>query len=67
MHISSSFFVVCIRIARIDKIFQDEGPRSRVEGTLDARRGTGPRPTCRGEAFFLTVARGPVPREPFIV
>ena len=26
MHRLSSFFVVCIRIARIDKIFQDEPP-----------------------------------------
>ena len=30
---------------------------------IDARRGTGPRPTVKREAAPPTVARGPVPRE----
>ena len=32
--------------------------------TTGARRGTGTRPTVKGDDFlFLTVVRGPVPRE----
>ena len=32
--------------------------------TTGARRGTGPRPTVNGDDFlFITVARGPVPRD----
>ena len=35
-----------------------------VAVTTDAWRGTGPRPTGKGDDFlFLTVARGPVPRD----
>ena len=30
--------------------------------TLDAWRGTGPRPTVQGDVLFLTVARGLSPR-----
>ena len=50
-----------VQVARKMAAAQNSRPFS---FTTDAWRGTGPRPTVKGDGFlFLTVARGPVPRE----